>query len=344
MSNVRVRKGIEEERNPMAGKSVLVTGGSGFIGASLVRKLVDLGYRVRVFDNHFRGSMRRLKGYEKKIELLEGDIRKEDLVMKAVEGMDILYHLAFINGTRHFYEIPDQVLDVGVRGALNTLKAAVEQGVERYILASSSEVYQTPSKVPTDEKERILLEDITNPRYSYAGGKIISELLVLNFLRKAKTEAVIFRPHNVYGPDMGYEHVIPELMKKICRASDSFARKEITLEIQGSGEETRAFCYIDNAVEEIMLCATKGTDGEIYHVGETREIRILDLIESMGRALDMKIKVVPGALRPGGTPRRCPDIGKIRALGFQEKVSLEDGLQRTLEWYRRDLMGRTETT
>ncbi|RPI76155.1 MAG: SDR family NAD(P)-dependent oxidoreductase [Desulfobacteraceae bacterium] len=322
----------------MEGKRVIVTGGSGFIGASLAKRLVDLGYRVRVLDNYFRGNLRRLKGYLDRIEFIEGDIRNEDQVLKAVEGMEILYHLAFINGTRYFYEIPEQVLDVGVRGALNTLKAARQHCIRRYILASSSEVYQSPSKVPTDEKERILLEDITNPRYSYAGGKIISELLTLNFLRQTDTETVIFRPHNVYGPDMGYEHVIPELMRKIYEASGAFARKEIAIEIQGHGEETRAFCFIDNAVEEIMLCATKGYNGEIYHIGEMQEIRILDLIQMMGSILNIRIKTIPGALRAGGTPRRCPDIGKIKALGYREEIPLEEGLRRTVAWYSRELM------
>lgn len=320
------------------GTKVLVTGGSGFIGAALSRKLAEKGYAVRVFDNNFRGSARRLAGCLEKIEFVEGDIRDEDQVSRAAAGAHVLYHLAFINGTRHFYEIPDQVLDVGVRGALNTLRAAMEQGMRRYILASSSEVYQTPSRVPTDEKERILLEDITNPRYSYAGGKIISELLVLNFLRKSQTEAVIFRPHNIYGPDMGYEHVIPELMRKICDASEGFSKEEVVIDIQGSGEETRAFCYIENAVEEIVLCAEKGMNGEVYNVGEMKETRILDLIQMMGGILGMRIRTVPGPLREGGTVRRCPDTRKIRSLGFQERIRFEEGLRRAVEWYKQDLL------
>ncbi len=319
-------------------KNVLVTGGTGFIGAGLVKGLVDRGYSVRVFDNNFRGDTGKLDGYLDRIEMIEGDIRDREAVFEATQGMDIVHHLAFINGTRHFYEIPEKVLEVGVKGALNTLEAAMELGVRRYVLASSSEVYQTPTKIPTDETERILLPDITNPRYSYAGGKIISELLALNYLRKTDVDCVIFRPHNIYGPNMGWEHVIPEIMRKIRDASDGFTKKSIQLPIQGDGSETRAFCYIDNAVEGFILCGEKGGDGEIYHVGEMREISIRELINMMGDILGMEIEQIPGELRPGGTPRRCPDISKLASLGYAPSISLEDGLARTVNWYREALV------
>jgi len=321
----------------MKKRKVLVTGGTGFIGAALVKKLLAAGHFVRVFDNNFRGKNMRLDGFLDKLDLIEGDIRDEEMVMNAVKGMDMVYHLAFINGTKHFYEIPDLVLDVGVRGALNTLKASLEYKPARYILASSSEVYQMPTRIPTDESERIFLEDVKNPRYSYAGGKIISELLTLNYLRKSKTEAVIFRPHNIFGPDMGWEHVIPEILVKIGKASDAFKEKKAKIEIQGSGEETRAFCYVDSAVDQIVLCAEKGGDGEIYHIGEMNEISILALIEMIGNILGIEIETVSTALRKGGTPRRCPDISKIKTLGYVQPISFNEGLRRTVLWYKREI-------
>lgn len=318
----------------MSNKKVLVTGGTGFIGSALVVSLLNRGYEIRIIDNDFRGRQNRLKAIENDIELIIGDIRDESLVMKATEGMDIVYHLSFINGTRYFYEIPDVVLDVGVRGALNTLKASIQFGVKRYILASSSEVYQTPSNIPTNEKERIILNDITNPRYSYAGAKIISELLALNFLRETDTECIIYRPHNVFGPDMGNEHVIPELIQKIYSESLEFAKKIIKLKIQGSGNETRAFCYIDNAVDAIIICGEKGKNGEIYHIGDTHEIRILDMVKLIGDILGIKIDIISGPLALGSTLRRCPNISKIQRLGYKPKIHLEEGIHRTILWYR----------
>ena len=321
-------------RNTRMSKDLtLVTGGTGFIGSALTLALLDRGYPVRVLDNNFRGRDHRLAKAVGRFEMVEGDIRDDALVAAATNGVHSVYHLAFINGTRHFYEMPDMVLDVGTRGALATLKAALDEGVKRYILASSSEVYQTPERVPTDETECMRIPDPTNPRYSYAGGKIISELLTLNYLRGKPVEGVIFRPHNIFGPDMGFEHVIPELARKMFDLSAGFTRKAIALPIQGQGTETRAFCYVDDAVDQIIACGEKGGAGEIYHVGDTAERSILDLVDAMASAYGLKVTVVPGPLRHGGTPRRCPDISKVRALGAEPSVGFDTGLERTLAWY-----------
>ena len=127
-------------------KKVLLTGGSGFLGSGLAKGLVKRGYTVRVFDNNFRGNLRRLKNIADEVEFIEGDIRDAVAVDAATKGMDWVFHLAFVNGTRHFYEQPGLVLDVGIRGALTTMDAAMKYGVERYIVASSSEVYQEPDR------------------------------------------------------------------------------------------------------------------------------------------------------------------------------------------------------
>ena len=127
-------------------------------------------------------------------------------------------------------------------------------------------------------------------------------------------------------------------MKKIQKASDNFTKQEIELQIQGDGSETRAFCYIDNAVEGFILCGEKGGDGEIYHVGEMNEITILSLIKQMGNALGINIHILPGELRPGGTPRRCPDIAKLEKLGYSPSVSLADGLGQSVDWYKQYLL------
>ncbi|WP_029460242.1 NAD-dependent epimerase/dehydratase family protein [Solidesulfovibrio alcoholivorans] len=317
----------------MTTKRVLVTGGTGFIGSALVKGLVARGYAVRVLDDDSRGRTGRLADVADAIEMVAADIRDEAAVRKATAGMDAVYHLAFVNGTRFFYEKPALVLDVGVRGALSTLAAVLAEGTPRYILASSSEVYQTPQHVPTDETEGMRIPDPKNPRYSYAGGKLISELLTLNYLRGTATEGVIFRPHNVYGPDMGFEHVIPDLVRKICAATSGLSRSQGEIAIQGSGAETRAFCYVDTAVDQIILAGERGAPGEIYHVGRSEELSILELAKALGRALGVEIIVRPGPAPAGGTPRRCPDVSRIAALGPAADVSLEEGLARTAAWY-----------
>ena len=135
--------------------SILVTGGSGFIGSALVKALVKEGHAVRVLDDNSRGAPRRLREVEGDIEFIGGDIRDAAVVARAVRGVDEVHHLAFVNGTEFFYSAPELVLDVGVKGMINVIDACRSEGVGKLILASSSEVYQTPPHVPTDETRAV---------------------------------------------------------------------------------------------------------------------------------------------------------------------------------------------
>jgi nucleoside-diphosphate-sugar epimerase len=316
----------------MTTKKVLVTGGSGFLGSSLVEGLVNRGYTVRVFDNNSRGNLRRLKKVANVVEFVEGDIRDSRAVDAATQGMDWVFHLAFVNGTRHFYEQPGLVLDVGINGALTTMDAAKKHGVERYIVASSSEVYQEPTHVPTTEGERIIIPDVSNPRFSYSGGKLITELLTLHYLQGVH-KRIIFRPHNVYGPDMGWEHVVPDFMRRIRETAHTAENGQLPFAIQGNGKETRAFCYIEDAVAGIIIAAEQGADAQIYHLGVDEEIEIADIAHRIGRIAGYNLELIAKDLRAGGTTRRCPDISKLRALGYSPTVSLDSGLQKCWDWY-----------
>jgi UDP-glucose 4-epimerase len=256
-----------------------------------------------------------------------------------VEGCEAVWHLAYVNGTRYFYERPDEVLEVGIKGTFATLDAALAAGVRRYVLASSSETYQEPSRVPTAESEMLKVPDVRNPRYSYGGGKIAAELLALHFGGRRGLETVIFRPHNFYGPDMGHEHVIPEIVRRIVELTDGLTRKTVELPIQGNGTETRSFCFIDDGARGAFLAGEHGGGGEIFHVGTEREVTIDRLVEMIGETLGVGITVRPGEARRGGTSRRCPDISKLRGLGFEPKVDLESGLDRTARWYADHYLG-----
>lgn len=314
------------------GPRSLVTGGGGFIGVALVQELLQQGHKVRVLDNFSRGSQMRLKPYLGLVEIVDGDVRDLEAVRAATDSQEMVWHLACVNGTRHFYEHPDLVLDVAVNGSLNTLKAASEAGVRRYVVASSAEAYATPDIVPTPEETRLLVPDPLNPRWSYGGGKIITELLTLHLGSKS-LETIIFRPHNVFGPNMGHEHVIPNLTEKIVTLSDRLTAHHVELPIQGDGSETRAFCYVSDAAHGAYLAGMRGTKNSIYHVGTEREISIRFLAEEIGRILGVQVTVVPGPLQVGGTPRRCPDTRKLGALGYAPSISLEHGLSRAVQWY-----------
>ena len=314
---------------------VLVTGGSGFIGSALVKALLRGGVHVRVFDDNSRGQPRRLADIKNDIEFVAGDIRDAAAVEAACRDIDEVHHLAFVNGTEFFYKQPDLVLDVGVRGMLNVIDACRTHGIGKLVLASSSEVYQTPPKIPTDETAPLVVPDVYNPRYSYGAGKLISEVLAVNFGRKYFDRVLIFRPHNVYGPDMGAEHVIPQLALRLYALARRQPSGRLRFEIQGSGKETRSFCYIDDLIAGVMLMREKGEHLGIYHVGTTEEIDIAGLARRIVAHMKREAEIVPTALQRGGTVRRCPDISKLATLGYRPRVPLDQGLPPTLDWYWR---------
>ena len=313
--------------------SILVTGGSGFIGSALVRALLKDGHSVRVLDDNSRGAPRRLKEVAKDIEFIAGDIRDPALVARAVRGMDEVNHLAFVNGTEFFYSAPELVLDVGVKGMVNVIDACRSEGVGSLVLASSSEVYQTPPQIPTDEHAPLLVPDPTNPRYSYGGGKIISELMAINYGRKFFDRVLIFRPHNVYGPDMGFEHVIPQFSLRLKGLAAKHPAGKLPFELQSDGSQTRSFCHVDDLISGVMVMRAKGEHLGIYHVGTTEEITIADLARRVAAHVGREIELIPGPAPQGGTERRCPNIAKLGKLGYSPRVPLAAGLPSAVDWY-----------
>lgn len=320
------------DRKTSSKHNFLVTGGSGFIGSALVRRLVQYGSNVRVFDNNSRGNIRRVNDIIKNVEFIEGDIRDKEAVEKACEGIDCVCHLAYVNGTETFYSKPDLVLDVGVKGMMNVVDGCINENVSELILASSSEVYQTSPIIPTDEKVSLIVPDVKNPRYSYGGGKIISELIAINYGRKYFKRVVIFRPHNVYGPDMGWEHVIPQFALRMNELSMKTS-DILKFPIQGSGKETRAFVYIDDFTEGLMKVIQHGGHLEIYNIGTMEEITIEQLAKNIGLFFNRKVEIIPGDLADGGALRRCPNIAKLQALGYKPTILIQDGLNSTVRWY-----------
>ncbi len=317
---------------PLMGKT-LVTGGLGFLGASLVRALVAKGEDVRVLDNSSRGSEEKLGEMAKDVEIVAGDIRDPAFVRKSVAGTERVLHLAFVNGTEYFYKYPAYVLDVGIKGMMNVIDSCIQEGVKDLVVASSSEVYQTPPMVPTPENVPLSVPDPLNPRYSYGGGKIMSELMALNYGRSYFDRVILFRPHNVFGPMMGWEHVIPQFISRLQTLSQESPDRPLPFPIQGDGKQTRSFIYIDDFTAGLMLTIDKGEHLGIYHIGTMDEVSIADVATLTAAQMGIDIALVPGPEAPGGTLRRCPDISKLRSLGFEPHFSLADGLKPTVEWY-----------
>lgn len=310
----------------------LVTGGTGFLGSALVRRLIADGHRVKVFDNNSRGRAARLDGLEGRFEWVEGDIRDFPSVRAAVQGVDAVCHLAFVNGTEFFYSRPELVLEVAVKGMTNVIDACLSTGVRELLLTSSSEVYQSPAVIPTDEGAALMIPDPYNPRYTYAGGKIINELMAINYGRRHFDRTIIVRPHNVYGPDMGWEHVIPQLVLRM-KALAGDAADPVPFPIQGSGAQTRSFVYIDDFIDGLMIAMERGEHLGIYHVGTMEEITIAEVARMIGAFFGRRIRIVPNDAALGGAPRRCPNIAKVAGLGYQPRVPFRQGLPLAAKWY-----------
>ena len=304
-------------------KNFLVTGGTGFIGSNICKLLIKLGHNVTIFDNNSRGELKRIKELNKKVNFIRGDIRDQKKFFKSLRNINSVIHLAYINGTKYFYEKPELILDVAIKGLVNVFDGCKKFKIRELYLASSSEVYQTPLKIPTTEKEPLKIPDINNPRFSYGGGKILTELMGINYGRKFFTKIIIFRPHNVYGFNMGNEHVIPELIQKMRKIK----KKNSLLKIQGTGNEIRSFIYIKDFISGFHRLITRGKHLQIYNIGTTQSIKIKDLVLKISKIMKKKIIIKTSSLKKGSTKIRKPNIEKLSKLGFKPKYTLDQGLK-----------------
>ena len=303
-------------------RKVLITGGLGFLGSHISKLLIKKKKKVVVYDDLTRGKKINIET-KKNIKIIIGDINNKKKLKKSLTGIDTVIHCAAINGTKNFYSKPIDVLNVGVLGIFNLLEACRENKVKNFFLASSSEVYHLPNKIPTDENVKLSIPNVFNPRYSYAGSKIISELITIHFGKKYFKKTIIFRPHNVYGPNSGRDHVIPELIFKVKQNSK-------IIRMQGTGSETRSFIHIDDFIKAFDIILKKGKNLNIYNIGTEERVSIIGLLRIIIKELGYKTKIKKISLALGGTPHRCPNIKKIKNLGFVPSIKLKDGIKKIL--------------
>ena len=315
---------------------VLVTGGSGFIGGHLARRLVERGDEVHLVDNFSRG--RRDRDLEELLEspgvrLLERDLLEPDALAGLDRDYELVFHLAAIVGVANVLEAPERVLRENVALLLPLLDFAREQGrLGRFVFASTSEVYAGTLElgtlpVPTPETAPLTLPDLRHPRTSYMLSKLYGEALCL----QSGVPATVVRPHNVYGPRMGLAHVIPELLQRAHAAEDGG-----TLQVY-SVDHRRTFCHVDDAVEMLLRAAGEPRcEGEALNLGtQSPEVRIGELAELIVRVVGRELEIEPLPATPGSPVRRCPDMSKTSELtGYSARVGLEEGVRDTYAWYR----------
>lgn len=313
------------------GKKYLVTGGAGFIGSALVKSLLYAGHSIVVLDNLQRGQLTKLQEVKGQFDFISADIRDTQKVINAAKNCNGIIHLAYVNGTKFFYSNPDLVLDIAIRGMQTVLEAGKINKVPELFLASSSEVYQNATVIPTPEEVPLTIPDPYNPRYSYGGGKILCELMAIHIGKNYFKKVIIFRPHNVFGPDMGEEHVIPEFIRRMAKVR----KQKESFSIEGSGKETRSYIYIDDFANGFLTILEKGKNMNTYNIGTQNELTSKNLAFTLAKLMDKKITLKFKDLKKGSTPRRCPDISKITQLGFQPTTPFETALQKTIDWYTR---------
>ena len=301
-------------------KKILITGSEGFIGRSFYNQFGSkyIFYRLDDFSRNKNTNLN-ISG------VINGSVFDKNLLKKFLKKVDVVIHMAAINGTINFYQRPKEVFETSYRGILTLHDAIKETNFKgKVLIASSGEVYGYPKKIPTDETSDMVIHDITNNRYSYGGGKICQDLLARYMISPIVNSCIIFRPHNIYGPNMGYDHVIPEFFLK-CKKTDN------QLKIQGTGEETRSFCYIDDFNKGLdVLINNKLNDFHIFNIGNDEETTIISLLKKIKKLTDNQNKVLKEELKEWSVKRRKPDLKKIKSLGYLPEISLDQGLENVL--------------
>jgi nucleoside-diphosphate-sugar epimerase len=317
-------------------RKALITGGAGFIGLHLTRHIVARGGQVDLVDDFSRGTRDRELTQLLEVggtRLLECDLTRPGALADVASDYHCVVHLAAMVGVARVADHPYDVLTSNVAMIANALDAARRQErLHRFVYVSTSEVYAGTLRyftlpLPTPESTPVAVAELSQPRTSYMLSKIYGEALC----HHAQVPFTIVRPHNVYGPRMGFVHVIPEVLKRAYDASDGGS-----LEVYSSGH-TRTFCYIEDAVELMWRAAASPCCvGETLNIGtQAPEITMGELAALIARVVGKELKIVPLSATAGSPARRCPDISKAVTLTeYEPRVSLEEGIRRTYEWYR----------
>lgn len=307
-------------------KLCLVTGGAGFIGSHLVEALVASGRRVRVLDNLTTGLLGNLEGVKKQVELLEGDLRKENDVHRAVKGADYVFHVAANRAVLRSVDQPLETNAVNVMGTLQLLVAARDARVKRFIFSSSSSVYGNTKKFPSRE------DDLPGPESPYAASKIMGEYYCRIFSRLYGLETVSLRYFNVFGPrqnpESRYSAVIPLFIKCL--------REGKRPEVHWDGRQSRDFSYVDNVVHGNLLAMKKsGVSGEVFNIACHEEYNLLDILKQLQKILNVsRITPLFKPKRAGDVRRTFADIRKAqKRLDFRVQTRFPEGLEKTVEWF-----------
>ena len=308
-------------------KNVLVTGADGFIGSHLTEMLVAKGYHVKALSqyNSFNnwGWLEEVN-CKKQIEVLTGDIRDSHYCKYITKDIDIIFHLAALIAIPYSYIAPDSYVDTNITGTLNICQAAKENGVERVIHTSTSEVYGTAQYVPIDEKHPL------QPQSPYSATKIAADAMAMSFYNTFGLPVTIARPFNTYGPRQSARAVIPTIITQIATG-----KNEIKL---GDVSPTRDFNYVEDTCRGfIMLAENDNTIGETINIGSNSEISIADTLQLIKELMSSNVTFIHDDQRQRPEKSEvfrlwCDNTKIEKLIGFHSQVDISAGLQKTIDW------------
>lgn len=307
--------------------TVLVTGGAGFIGSSLVRALLTRGQTVRVLDDFSSGKPENLADVHGRIELIEGSILDDKILGRAMKGADVVFHEAAIPSVPRSIAAPVASHQVNATGTLLVLEAARAHRVRRLVYAGSSSAYGETPTLPKIETMP------ARPLSPYAVSKLTGEHYCQVYARAFGVETVVLRYFNVFGPrqdpNSQYAAVIPRFVTAALEGRSPT--------IYGDGSQSRDFCFIDNVVEANLKAAeARNVAGRVFNVACGAAIDLNRVLELIGEAIGRRVEAQYEPGRAGDIKHSLADISEARArLGYSASVSFPDGLARTIAWYRR---------
>ena len=316
----------------------LITGGSGFLGSRFVKRLLEEGNEVTVYDNLSTGQSKNLEPFKgnKSYSFVKGDIRDKESLRKAMtKDIDAVFHMSAIVGVKEYCKDPLKVVDVNVVGTRNVLEFALENEM-KVLFASTSEVFGKNPSAPWKEDDDRVLGSTKVDRWSYGTSKAMCEHMIFAMNKNHGLKTVIVRFFNAYGPSQPPYFVISQSVQKVLNDEQPL--------LYDSGQQTRCFTFADDAVEGTMLALkSKKAEGDVFNIGSSKETSVKDAIEMIielaGKKGKLKWRNLDTKKHYGNAyediPRRVPDVSKAKKiLGWEAKTSLRDGLKKTIEWSR----------
>ncbi|PYP84462.1 MAG: LPS biosynthesis protein WbpP [Blastocatellia bacterium AA13] len=311
----------------MSKRLYLVTGGAGFIGSHIATRLIRDGHRVRVLDNFSSGKLKNLSEIKDEIEIIRGDIRDAAAVRDAIGGVEIVFHEAALGSVPRSVADPLTTHETNITGTLNVLLAARDAGVRRVVYASSSSVYGETPVLPK-------IEDMhPHPLSPYALSKLTGEHYLSVFNKVYGLESVSLRYFNIFGPrqdpESEYAAVIPKFVTALLEGRSPT--------IYGDGLQSRDFTYVDNVVEANLLASeSSAAPGGIFNVACGGRYSLLELLTKLNEITGGSVRPIHEAARSGDVRDSQASIEAMAAIGYRVTTDFDEGLKRTVEWYRKN--------